>query len=227
MGKRQRESEPPRYCVHAWNWMGNDTEGGSVHEDTTEECTEEEEGDFKVGRPSEAFEEGFYENLAELAGTILGTMQMTLNHEKTGTSIHRYKYTWNVTYLEQIGAKSKVCRTTALEQLVQPWRFVRKGEMKCCFTLPSNAEQQLAEIMRSQYGPTSSKNADKTPAEMVAMFDCVAIRVRNGKTGIESVMSFNNLVRTLVADPPIDFFYSIGFCGTPCVFEKMVEKEQK
>lgn len=207
--------------------MGIDTEGGSVHEGTVEEGTEEEEGDYKVGCPSEACEEGFYENLADIASTVLDTMQMTLNHKTTGTSIHRYKYTWNVTYLEQIGAKSKVCRTTALEQLVQPWRFVRKGQIDC-FALPSSAEQALAEIMRSQYGPTSNngKNADKTPEEMISMFDCVAIRVRNSKTGIESIMSFNNVVRTLVADPPIDFFYSIGFCGAPCVFEKMVEKEQ-
>ena len=225
MGKRKREPEEETYGIHTWNWENSDKEGGSSHETSISESSEsseiehesEDDGEYKVADPKNAYEEGFYDNLVDYVSLLLDVQKDALEHEKNKTCIHRSKYTYNMRYLRMIDADTSVKRTKELCASPFQYCFLRKCVDHNYINLSKTVDTIVREIIDDYM---TVKKGKKKAQYDVAMLDVVSLRLRNSKTGIESIMSLRNLVRTVVNDPPVDFFYSIGFLCTAVLFEK-------
>lgn len=225
MGKRKREPEEETYGIHTWNWENGDNEGGSSHESSVSEPSEsseiehesEDDGEYKVADPKYAEEEGFYDNLVDYVSLLLDVQNSALEHEKNKTCIHRSKYTYNMRYLKMINADMQVKRTKELRASPFQYCFLRKENNHNYINLSKTVDTIMKEIITDYM---TIKKGKKKAQYNVAMLDVVSLRLRNSKTGIESIMSLRNLVRTVVNDPPVDFFYSIGFLCNAVLFEK-------
>ena len=222
MGKRKRETEEETYGIHTWNWENGDNEGGSSHESSISESSEiehdsdsEDEGNYKVADPEYASEEAFYDNLVDYVSLLLDVQKSALNHEKNKTCIHRSKYTYNMRYLRMIDADTKVQRTKELRASPFQYCFLRRCVDHDYIDL-SGTVNTIMEGIIADY--ITVKKGKKKAQYDVAILDVVSFRLRNSKTGIESIMSLRNLVRTVVNDPPVDFFYSIGFLCAAVLF---------
>jgi len=225
MGKRKREPEEETYGIHTWNWENGDNKGGSSHESSISEPSEsseiehssdsEDDGDYKVANPKYVEEEALYDNLVDYVSLLLDIQKSALNHEKNETCIHRHKYTYNMRYLKMIDADTKVQRTKELRASPFQYCFLRRCVNHDYIGLSGTVDTIMEGIIADYM---TVKKGKKKAQYDVDMLDVVSFRLRNSKTGIESIMSLRNLVRTVVNDPPVDFFYSIGFLCAAVLF---------
>lgn len=199
------------------------SEGSEHSEESTSEPTNDyEETEYKVFDPKYVDEAAAFDELDDLIVMLMNVQHSVLRHKcdkHCGNSCTKWnKYTYDVNYLEVIPVGQKVRKTKALKTLPLSYAFIQdQGDKeRTCIHLTGTADEVLARIPATyakvrQLNSAANAKVHAVPVFRKAMLDVASIRVLDESTNAISVVSPRTLVGMLVAKPPLDFSYAIGF----------------
>lgn len=158
----------------------------------------------------------------ELLAMLIDTQQDALQSEKNKTIIHRYKYAYDVNCLEILSQDQKAPEKITSSVFYTHIREKANENKDDCIAFLKTTTQGVLDRIPASYNALRKmsiirKKGKKAAYRMrpfkASMLDDRSLRVLDNATKKMVIATPSELVQMLIADPPINFSYSIGFLG--------------